>query len=130
MLFAPSGKARKRQKKGDFGRFWPISRQGGQTPLKPPFVTPPFAAAQLEHPPKPPFWKSPFCEPPGSGAENKSTLFGDFLLLSAVLRFRGRKQNPRQTPVRTKVRLKRFPTLKCRCYIFPVLRDGETTIKI
>ena len=46
MLLAPSGKGRKRQKKGDFGRFWPISRKGGQTPLKPPFVTPPFAAAQ------------------------------------------------------------------------------------
>ena len=46
MLLAPSGKGRKRQKKGDFGRFRPISRKGGQTPLKPPFVTPPFAAAQ------------------------------------------------------------------------------------
>ena len=46
VLLAPSGKGRKRQKKGDFGRFWPISRKGGQTPLKPPFVTPPFAAAQ------------------------------------------------------------------------------------
>ena len=42
MLLAPSGKRRKRQKKGDFGRFRPISRKGGQTPLKPPFVTPPF----------------------------------------------------------------------------------------
>ena len=52
MLFAPSGKGRKRQKKGEKGRFRPISRKGGQTPLKPPFVTPPFvtppfAAAQL-----------------------------------------------------------------------------------
>ena len=46
MLFAPSGKGRKRQKKGEKGRFRPISRKGGQTPLKPPFVTPPFAAAQ------------------------------------------------------------------------------------
>ena len=46
MLLAPSGKGRKRQKKGDFGRFRPISKKGGQTPLKPPFVTPPFAAAQ------------------------------------------------------------------------------------
>ena len=27
--------------------IWPISKKGGQTPLKPPFVTPPFAAAQL-----------------------------------------------------------------------------------
>ena len=43
MLFAPSGKGRKRRKKGEFR---PISRKGGQTPLKPPFVTPPFAAAQ------------------------------------------------------------------------------------
>ena len=48
MLFAPSGKGRKRQKKGGKGRFRPISRKGGQTPLKPPFVTPPFAAAQLK----------------------------------------------------------------------------------
>ena len=47
MLLAPSGKGRKRQKKGEKGRFRPISRKGGQTPLKPPFVTPPFAAAQL-----------------------------------------------------------------------------------
>ena len=31
--------------KGEKGRFRPISRKGGQTPLKPPFVTPPFAAA-------------------------------------------------------------------------------------
>ena len=46
MLFAPFGKGRKRQKKGEKGRFRPISRKGGQTPLKPPFVTPPFAAAQ------------------------------------------------------------------------------------
>ena len=46
MLLAPSGKGRKRQKKGDFGRFRPLSGKGGQTPLKPPFVTPPFAAAQ------------------------------------------------------------------------------------
>ena len=44
MLIAPSGKGRKRQEKGEKGRFWPISRKGGQTPLKPPFVTPPFAA--------------------------------------------------------------------------------------
>ena len=46
---------------------------------------------------------------PGFDAENKSALFQGFLLLSAVLRVRGRKQNPRQTPVRTKVRSKRFP---------------------
>ena len=48
VLFAPSGKGRKRQKKGEKGRFRPISRKAGQTPLKPPFVTPPFAAAQFE----------------------------------------------------------------------------------
>ena len=48
VLFAPSGKGRKRQKKGEKGRFRPISGKGGQTPLKPPFVTPPFAAAQLK----------------------------------------------------------------------------------
>ena len=47
VLFAPSGKGRKRQKKGENGRFQPISGKGGQTPLKPPFVTPPFAAAQF-----------------------------------------------------------------------------------
>ena len=47
VLFTPSGKGRKRQKKGEKGRFWPISRKGGQTPLKPPFVTPPFAAPQV-----------------------------------------------------------------------------------
>ena len=47
MLFGPSGKGRKRQKKGEKGRFQPISGKGGQRPLKPPFVTPPFAAAQL-----------------------------------------------------------------------------------
>ena len=34
------GKGQKRQKKGEEGRFRPISRTGGQTPLKPPFVTP------------------------------------------------------------------------------------------
>ena len=39
----------------------------------------------------------------------------DFLLLVAVLRVRGRFQNPRQTPVRTKLRLKLFPTISfCR----------------
>ena len=44
MLFGPSGKG---QKKGEKGRFRPISRKAGQTPLKPPFVTPPFAATRL-----------------------------------------------------------------------------------
>ena len=36
-------KGRKWAKKADFSRF---PGRGGQTPLKPPFVTPPFAAAQ------------------------------------------------------------------------------------
>ena len=49
MLFAPSGKGRKRQKKGEKGRFRSISKKGGQPPLKPPFVTPPFAAAQVKN---------------------------------------------------------------------------------
>ena len=48
MLFAPSGKRAKRQKRAKKADFWPISRKGGQTPLKPPFVTPPFATAQLK----------------------------------------------------------------------------------
>ena len=48
------------------------------------------------------FWSRVWCIP-GIGAENKKALFGEFLVLSAVLRVRGRKQNPRQTPVRTKV---------------------------
>ena len=46
MLSGPSGKGRERQKMDEKGRFRPISRTGGQTPLKPPFVTPPFAALQ------------------------------------------------------------------------------------
>ena len=44
---------RKRAKKAEQGRKgWkrPIARKGGQTPLKPPFVTPPFAAAQFRQP--------------------------------------------------------------------------------
>ena len=44
MLSRPSEKGQKRQKKAEKGRFRPISRKAGQTPLKPPFVTPPFAA--------------------------------------------------------------------------------------
>ena len=40
VLFRPSGKGRKRQKKGRKGRFRLLSGKGGQTPLKPPFVTP------------------------------------------------------------------------------------------
>ena len=55
-LFAPSGKGRKRQRKGEKGRFRPISRKGGQTPLKPPFVTPPFAAAQAVRKPLSLLW--------------------------------------------------------------------------
>ena len=47
----------------------------------------------------------------GLASEKKSGLFQDFLLISAVLRVRGRFQNPRQTPVRTKLRLKRFPKM-------------------
>ena len=35
------GKGRKRQKKGEKGRFRPISRKGGQTPLTPPIGGPP-----------------------------------------------------------------------------------------
>ena len=46
VLFGPFRKVRKRQKKGGKGRTRPVSRKGGQAPLKPPFVTPPFAAAQ------------------------------------------------------------------------------------
>ena len=45
--FASSGKERKRQKTGEKGRFRPISGKGGSSPLKPPFVTPPFAAPQF-----------------------------------------------------------------------------------
>ena len=45
---------RKRAKKAGKGRFWPISRTGGQTHLKPPFVTPPFAALQNGFRPRPP----------------------------------------------------------------------------
>ena len=41
----PPEKGEKRQKKGEKGRFRPISGKGGQTPLKPPFVTPPFAVS-------------------------------------------------------------------------------------
>ena len=54
---------------------------------------------------------------PGFGAYQdlaqklKMPFFQDFLLISAVLRVQGRFQNPRQTPVRTKLRLKRFPIL-------------------
>ena len=48
---------------------------------------------------------------PEFGAGFKSALFQDFLLLSAVLRVRGRSQNPRRTPVRTKLRLKRLPKI-------------------
>ena len=50
VLFSPSGKGQKRQKKGEKGWFQPISGKGGQTPLKPPFVTPPFTAAQKSSP--------------------------------------------------------------------------------
>ena len=39
-------KRAKKAEKGEKGQFRPISRKSGQAPLKPPFVTPPFAAAQ------------------------------------------------------------------------------------
>ena len=42
----PPERGEKRQKKGEKGRFRPISGKGGQTPLTPAFVAPPFAAAQ------------------------------------------------------------------------------------
>ena len=62
------------------------------------------------------FWTRVWCIP-GFGAENKSALFQDFLLVSAVLRVQGRFQNPRQTPVRTKLRLKRFPIIVCHDFV-------------
>ena len=49
MLFAPSGKGRKRQKKGEKGRFRPISRKGGQTSLKLPFLYTPICSSPNEH---------------------------------------------------------------------------------
>ena len=57
------------------------------------------------------FWTRVWCIPE-SGAEKKIARFHGFLLLSAVSRVWGRFQNPRQTPVRTKLRLKRFPEKK------------------
>ena len=54
------------------------------------------------------FWTRVWCMP-GLGTKNKSALFQTFPLLSAVLRVWGWLQNPRQTPVHTKLRLKRFP---------------------
>ena len=42
-------KRAKRQENGKKGRYWPISRTGGQAPLKPPFITPPFAALHLDN---------------------------------------------------------------------------------
>ena len=71
VLFAQSGQGRKGQKKGEKGRFRPISGKGGQTPLKPPFVTPPFAAAQ--------FWEiGPFRGWLGSFRGLSRGLFGAF----------------------------------------------------
>ena len=55
------------------------------------------------------FWTRVWCIP-GFGAENKGSLFQDFLLLSAILRARERFQNPapnpgmHQTPVETSPR--------------------------
>ena len=48
---------------------------------------------------------------PKFGAKNESALLQDVLLISAVLRAQRRSQNLCQTPVRTKLRLKRFPNL-------------------
>ena len=47
----------------------------------------------------------------GFAAGNKSPLFQNVLLLSAVWRALGQNQKPHQTPVRTKLRLKRFPRI-------------------
>ena len=47
VLFGPLQKRAKKAEKGEKGRFRLISETGGQTPLKPPSVTPSFAAAQL-----------------------------------------------------------------------------------
>ena len=69
VLFGPSGKGQTRQKKGGKGRFRPISRKGGQTPLKPPFVTPPFAAATTI-----PFQRISTCDPPSLAEEPKPLL--------------------------------------------------------
>ena len=46
---------------------------------------------------------------PEFDAENKSIVFQDLQIVSAVSRTRGRFQTPRQTPVRANLRLKRFP---------------------
>ena len=78
VLFGPSGKGRKRQKKGEKGRFWPISRTGGQTPLIPPFVTPPFAALQEW-----PFAKS-------------TALTTPIFISSEPLKFRGKEKHKKE----------------------------------
>ena len=41
LLLGPSRRSRRRQKKAENHRKRPISTKDGQTPLKPPFVTPP-----------------------------------------------------------------------------------------
>ena len=41
-------RAKPGRKRATGGRFRPISGKGGQTPLKPPFVTPPFAACPVK----------------------------------------------------------------------------------
>ena len=76
------------------------------------------------------FWTSVGCIP-GFGAENKSALFEDFLLISWVLRVWGRFQNLRQTPVHTKLRLKRFPSgvailVTCWQKSFGIARTRDT----
>ena len=73
-----------------------------------PFLAIPTLCSPLSHQHSDLFWTRVWCIPV-FGAENKSALLHDFLLISAVLRVRERFQNPRQTPVRTKLRLKRFP---------------------
>ena len=76
------------------------------------------------------FWTRVWCIPE-FGAENKSALF-QFLLPSAVLRVWGRFQNPCQTSVRTKLRLKRFPTSgpKCRISLENLSRGPEPLRKL
>ena len=54
--------------------------------------------------------------------------FQDFLLISAVLRVRGRKHNPRQTLVRTKVRLKHFLMITTDTQILEVNLEVMETI--
>ena len=63
-------------------------------------------------------WEPGFGAYQGLAQKIKVPFLRLFLLLSAVLRVRGRKQDLRQTPVRAKVRLKRFPNEAFRHVIF------------